>query len=143
MSLQAALAIIVGTVSAVGLWLLLQRSMFQVVLGVGMLGHATNLFIFAVGGLTRLAPPFAGPHVYQGALWADPLPQALILTAIVIGMGLQLFLVGLLVLVNKARAPKRPESSPTTDTGDIEDTDQLGTSRLNADFSSPSAEGTR
>ena len=121
MSLHVILALVVGTLAGAGVWLLLQRSMFQLVLGVGMLGHATNLFIFAVGGLTRHAPPLAD----AGTVWADPLPQALILTAIVIGMGLQLF------LVNKAREPRTlnatTQRSGTEEEpqGDIEDTDLL------------------
>jgi multicomponent K+:H+ antiporter subunit C len=71
----------IGAVTGCGLWLLLRGRSFSVVLGLAVLGYAVNVFIFVMGRLWRNAPAILG----QGPLLADPLPQALVLTAIVIG----------------------------------------------------------
>jgi len=114
--LHAILALTIGVLSATGAWLLMQRSMFQSVIGVGLLGHACNLFIFAVGGLTRWITPIMGPEATTlTPPYADPLPQALILTAIVIGMGLQLFLTGLLAALAYVRRHEVPATSARTE----------------------------
>lgn len=84
------LAIVVGVLFGSGVFLLLRRSLFKLVIGLILLGHATNLLIFASGKLTLGRPPF----VEQGKnllMLADPLPQALILTAIVISLGVTAF----------------------------------------------------
>ncbi|ASQ89600.1 Na+/H+ antiporter subunit C [Prosthecochloris sp. GSB1] len=86
------LALLVGVLYAGGIYLILRRSMVKVIFGLILLGHAANLMIFTVGRLTKGAPAF----VQEGASglaepYADPLPQALILTAIVIGFGVQAF----------------------------------------------------
>jgi multicomponent Na+:H+ antiporter subunit C len=85
-------AIVVGVLYACGLYLLLRRSLVKVILGLVLLGHSANLLIFTVASLTRGEPPI----VPAGATaliepYADPVPQALILTAIVIGFGVQAF----------------------------------------------------
>ena len=80
-SMEFLLATGIGWVTACGLWLLLRGRSFTVVLGLCVLGYAVNLFIFSMGRLWRNAPAILG----QGATLADPLPQALVLTAIVIG----------------------------------------------------------
>lgn len=84
------MAIVVGVLFGSGVFLLLRRSLFKLVIGLILLGHATNLLIFASGKLTLGRPPF----VEQGQnslMLADPLPQALILTAIVISLGVTAF----------------------------------------------------
>ena len=94
------LAVVIGVLYAAGLYLVMRRSVVKLVLGLALLGHAANLLIFTVGRLSRAAAPIvpAGaerlvpPH-------ADPVPQALVLTAIVIGFGVQAFA---LVLVKRA-----------------------------------------
>lgn len=88
------LALLVGLLYAAGTYLILRRSMVKVIFGLTFLGHAANLLIFTIGRLTKGSPAF----VPQGAgslvePYADPLPQALILTAIVIGFGVQAFTV--------------------------------------------------
>ena len=84
----------IGVVTACGIWLLLRGRSFPVVLGLSLLGYAVNVFIFAMGRLWRDAPPILGTG---GPLIADPLPQALVLTAIVIGFAMTaLFLVVML-----------------------------------------------
>ena len=68
-----------------GLYLLLDRTLLRTVIGLGLLSNGVNLMLLATGGLETSAPPFAS---YGGAaVVTDPLPQALILTAIVIGLG--------------------------------------------------------
>ncbi|MBL0719679.1 Na+/H+ antiporter subunit C [Piscinibacter sp. Jin2] len=81
----------IGIVTATGLYLLLRGRSFPVVLGLSLLGYAVNVFIFAMGRLWLGAAPIvdAGPDV------ADPLPQALVLTAIVIGFATTGFVIEL------------------------------------------------
>jgi multicomponent K+:H+ antiporter subunit C len=83
----------IGIVAASGVYLLRGRT-FPVVLGLNLLSYAVNFFIFAMGRLTAGQPPIvvAGVEAY-----ADPLPQALVLTAIVIGFGMTAFLLALAI----------------------------------------------
>ena len=90
-SMEFLLASGIGAVTGCGLWLLLRGRSFSVVLGLAVLGYAVNVFIFVMGRLWRNAPAILG----QGPLLADPLPQALVLTAIVIGFATTGFLVEL------------------------------------------------
>ena len=100
------LALLVGALFACGALLLLQRGQIKVVLGLALFTHAINLALFGAGALTHGAPPIL-PHEGDGAqllaarALADPLPQALILTAIVISFGVTAFLV---VLVSRRDA---------------------------------------
>jgi multicomponent Na+:H+ antiporter subunit C len=93
-------AFVVGGLFAAGLYLVLRRSMVKLLLGLAIITNAVNLLIFTAAGLTADRPPL----VQAGAdapptPYADPLPQAFILTAIVIGFGVLSFAV---VLVLKA-----------------------------------------
>jgi multicomponent Na+:H+ antiporter subunit C len=92
---------LVGVFIAVAVYLLLARSLVRLLLGVAVLGNGINLLILVAGRLTRDAPPIlgAGQSAASGPL-ANPLPQALILTAIVIGFALFAFL---LVLAYRAQ----------------------------------------
>lgn len=92
MSLEGLVATGLGIVTASGVYLLLRGRTFAVVLGLSMLGYAVNVFIFAMGRLWIDAHPILGAH--QGSI-ADPLPQALVLTAIVIGFATTGFIVEL------------------------------------------------
>lgn len=93
------LAIAVGGLYAAGLYLMMRRSMIKVILGLALLSHAANLLIFTAAGLTRARPPLVDENAAAPpAASADPLPQALILTAIVIGFGIMAFA---LVLVHR------------------------------------------
>jgi multicomponent Na+:H+ antiporter subunit C len=86
------LAIVVGSLYAAGIYMMLRRSLFKLILGLVLLSHGANLLIFTVGGLTRGRPPVAAPGTIAPAVpSADPLPQALILTAIVIGFAVLAF----------------------------------------------------
>ena len=91
MSLEFLIATGIGWVTACGIYLLLRGRSFPVVLGLGLLGYAVNVFIFAMGRLWRAAPPI----LRQGTSLADPLPQALVLTAIVIGFATTGFVIEL------------------------------------------------
>ncbi|SFQ73214.1 multicomponent Na+:H+ antiporter subunit C [Amycolatopsis arida] len=92
MTISLTMAVLLGVLYAVGFHLLMQRSLMRVVLGVVILGHAANLLLQTAGG-----PP--GEPVFLGVAeptdMADPLPQALALTAIVITFGLTTFLLAL------------------------------------------------
>jgi len=84
--MEAALAIAIGIVFASGIWLILRPRSFQVLIGLMLMSYAVNLFIFSMGRLAVDRPPLtpAGIPADPAAL-ADPVPQALVLTAIVIG----------------------------------------------------------
>jgi multicomponent Na+:H+ antiporter subunit C len=86
------LALASGVLYAVGIYLMLRRRLAQLIVGLGLLSNGTNLLIFAAGGLTRAHPPLVAPDAERlVAPYADPVPQALVLTAIVIGFGLLAF----------------------------------------------------
>lgn len=113
--MEIVLAILTGLLFAAGLYLMLHKGIVKLVLGIMMLSYATNLFIFLIARLTRGIPSIIPPN--QETLsppYADPVPQALILTAIVIGFGIQAFGIVLIRRVYK-----------TTGTADM---DNLGTS---------------
>jgi multicomponent Na+:H+ antiporter subunit C len=90
--MEALLALTSGVLYAAGIYLMLRRRFAQLIIGLGLLFNGTNLLIFTAGSLTRARPPV----VPKGAAtlvqpYADPVPQALVLTAIVIGFGLTAF----------------------------------------------------
>ncbi len=90
--METVLAIVVGCLYAAGIYMMLRRSLFKLILGLVLLSHGANLLIFTVGGLTRGRPPIAPPGATQPPTpSADPLPQSLILTAIVIGFAVLAF----------------------------------------------------
>jgi multicomponent K+:H+ antiporter subunit C len=87
--MEAILAIAIGVVASTGVWLLLRGRTFQVVIGLSLLSYAVNLFIFATGRLTvDREPVLLGPLRATLQHYDDPLPQALVLTAIVIGFAM-------------------------------------------------------
>ncbi|WP_448383693.1 Na+/H+ antiporter subunit C [Desulfosoma sp.] len=85
--MEAMYAGVVGVLTAAGVYLVLERRSFSVVLGLVVLSYAVNLFLFAMGRLHTNKPPLAD----LGVGVADPLPQALVLTAIVIGFAMTAF----------------------------------------------------
>jgi multicomponent K+:H+ antiporter subunit C len=88
----------IGVLTGSGVWLLLRPRTFQVIVGLALLSYAVNLFILGMGHLVSGKPPIIGVDgATQAGLYADPVPQALVLTAIVIGFATTaLFLVVLL-----------------------------------------------
>lgn len=90
--MEIILSFAVGILFAVAVYLILKRNLIRVVFGVLILGNAVNLVIFTMGRLTRANPPVIPADASAGtAAMANSLPQALILTAIVIGFGLFAF----------------------------------------------------
>lgn len=81
----------VGIVTATGIYLILRRRTFPVVLGLVMIGYAVNIFLFSMGRLELNAPAI----LTEATRVSDPLPQALVLTAIVIGFATTAFIVQL------------------------------------------------
>lgn len=84
------LPITIGVLTAGAVYLLMQREMLRVILGFVLLGHAANLVIMAAGGTSRRGEPF-GTHGDPEGI-ADPLPQAFVLTAIVIAFSITIFM---------------------------------------------------
>ena len=90
--MEALLALASGVLYAAGIYLMLRRRLAQLIVGLGLLSNGTNLLIFTAGGLTRARPPVvAAGAVSLAPPYADPVPQALVLTAIVIAFGLTAF----------------------------------------------------
>ena len=87
--MEALYAITLGLLTACGVYLLLRARTFAVVLGLTLISYAVNLFLFAMGRLKSGAAAVIG----QSSEYADPLPQALVLTAIVIGFAMTAFVV--------------------------------------------------
>ncbi len=93
------MAFVIGGLYAAGLYMMMRRSIVKLIIGLALLSHAANLLIFTVGGLTRGKPPLiAAGENSLAAPFADPIPQALVLTAIVISFGVLAFA---LVLVHR------------------------------------------
>lgn len=90
MTLEFLVASAIGVLVAGGIYLALRGRTFQVVLGLTLFSYAVNLFLFASGRLTVNRPPIWSKAVTE---YADPLPQALVLTAIVITFGMTAFIV--------------------------------------------------
>jgi multicomponent K+:H+ antiporter subunit C len=96
--MEIVLALGIGVLAGSGVWLILRPRTFQVIVGLSLLSYAVNLFILAMGRLRIEAAPILSPRAAgDPAQVADPLPQALVLTAIVISFATTaLFLVVLL-----------------------------------------------
>jgi multicomponent Na+:H+ antiporter subunit C len=109
--MEVVLALAAGVLYASGIYLMLRRRLAQLIIGLGLLSNGTNVLIFTAGGLTRARPPVVPDDATRLVPpYADPVPQALVLTAIVIGFGLLAFS---LVLAHRVHA--------TVGTDDIDD----------------------
>lgn len=98
--MEIVISIAIGVLTSAGVWLLLRPRTFQVLIGLSLLAYAVNLFIFSVGSLSIDKEPIVKPGLAADLVnYTDPLPQSLVLTAIVIGFATTaLFLVVLLAL---------------------------------------------
>ncbi len=110
------LPVVVGGLVACGFYMMMRRSMIKLVIGLSLLSHAANLAIFTAGDLRRSNAPF----IPEGELTltqphADPLPQALILTAIVISFGVQAFAIALIVRTFQATQTDDLDELKTTE----------------------------
>lgn len=102
-------AITLGVLTSCGVYLMLRARTFPVVVGLTLLSYAVNLFLFAMGRLVTGLPAIIG----RSQEYADPLPQALVLTAIVIGFAMTAY-----VLVLALRAQGELESDHVDGKGD-------------------------
>lgn len=95
--MELLLVLLVGILYSAGIFLMLRRSMVKLLLGLLLLGNGANILIFLMGGLTKGKPPILAENekTFTDA-YADPVPQALILTAIVISFALTAFAIILL-----------------------------------------------
>ncbi|MBU8905602.1 Na(+)/H(+) antiporter subunit C [Desertibacillus haloalkaliphilus] len=87
--MEILMSITVGVLFMVGTYLILTKSLLRLVLGLMLLSHGAHLLLLTMAGLKQGSPPLLGE---EAAYYADPLPQALILTAIVISFGVTAFL---------------------------------------------------
>lgn len=88
--MELLLAIVAGVLYASGLYLMLRRRLAQLIIGLSLLSNGSNILILSAAGVTRSKPPLAIEGVPLEE-FADPVPQSLILTAIVIGFGVLAF----------------------------------------------------
>lgn len=95
--MEATFAIVIGVLMACGVYLVLRARTFPVVLGLSLIGYAVNIFLFATGRLVVDSAPLTLPGVTN---FPDPLPQALVLTAIVIGFGMTAYVIVLALKSN-------------------------------------------
>lgn len=95
--METLIAILIGILYAAGIYSMLRRSLMKLVIGLILISQATNLLIFDAAGLTRAQPPLV-PEGLSAPVgpYADPFPQALILTAIVISFGVLAFVLVLM-----------------------------------------------
>ena len=89
--MELLLAVVAGVLYATGLYLMLRRRLAQLIIGLGLLSNGSNILILAAAGVTRARPPLIGDPPLAAQEFADPVPQSLILTAIVIGFGVLAF----------------------------------------------------
>ena len=97
--MEALLASAIGLLTATGLYLMLRQRTFPVILGLTFLSYAVNLFLFASGRLALNAAPIIG----TADSYTDPLPQALVLTAIVISFGMTAVILSLIHISEPTR----------------------------------------
>src|SRR5689334_20194754 len=88
--MELLLAIVAGMLYATGLYLMLRRRLAQLIIGLSLLSNGSNILILSAAGVTRAKPPLIVPGATADQ-FADPVPQSLILTAIVIGFGVLAF----------------------------------------------------
>lgn len=115
--MEVLLAILIGLFYAAGLYMILRRSLVKLIIGLMLLGNGANLLIFLLGRITKGLPPIIpGESNLFTSAYADPIPQALILTAIVISFGLQSF--GIVLIKRAYKVVK------TDDLDEMNSTDQ-------------------
>lgn len=90
--MEIVLAILVGVLYTAGVYMLLRRSMLKFIIGIIFLSNATNLLVFLSAGIVQGEPAFLKASGTDTSIMADPLPQALVLTAVVIGLGIVVYL---------------------------------------------------
>lgn len=86
--MEIVMSVVVGILFMCATYLMLSKSLLRIIIGTGLLSHGAHLLLLTMGGLKTGAPPLLGE---KAAVYTDPLPQALILTAIVISFGVTAF----------------------------------------------------
>jgi len=110
------MALVIGGLYATAVYLMLRRNIVKLLFGLMVLGYASNLLLFTVGGLVRGKPPLVPPGATAPPPGvADPLPQALVLTAIVIGFALTAFAAVLVKRVYKVTGTDDSDALRMTD----------------------------
>jgi multicomponent Na+:H+ antiporter subunit C len=110
------LAAVIGVLYATGLYLVMRRNVVKLVLGLGLLTHAANLLIFTMGRVSRDGAPIIPPGAERLVPpHADPVPQALVLTAIVISFGVQAFAIVLVKLAHRETGTDDLDALRSTD----------------------------
>jgi multicomponent Na+:H+ antiporter subunit C len=115
--METLLGFVIGGLYAGGLYMMVRRSIVKMIFGLALLGNAANLLIFTMGRVVRGRPPLI-PEGANAAVppFADPLTQAMILTAIVIGFGVQAFALVLIKRVYDTVGTDDLDEMKTTDT---------------------------
>ncbi len=93
--MEILLVILVGVLYTAGVYMVLRRSILKFIIGIIFMSNATNLLVFLASGIVAGKPAFVDETVQNASKIADPLPQALVLTAVVIGFGLVVFALAL------------------------------------------------
>lgn len=106
----------IGVLTAAGIYLILRRRTFPVILGLSLLTYGVNIFLFATGRLITGAPPIL--NKYADITYADPLPQALVLTAIVISFGMTAVVVMIALAAYLSARDDNINMTNTTDAGE-------------------------
>jgi multicomponent Na+:H+ antiporter subunit C len=86
--MEIVMCFVIGFLFMAAVYLMLSKSLLRIIIGTGLLSHGAHLLLLTMGGLDGSSPPVVAPGVTD---YADPLPQALILTAIVISFGVTAF----------------------------------------------------
>jgi multicomponent K+:H+ antiporter subunit C len=106
---EALFSMVIGVLVACGVYLVLRARTFEVVLGLTLISYGVNVFLFASGRLVTDSAPLALPQVL---VHPDPLPQALVLTAIVIGFGMTAYTIVLALKANGELGSDRVDGEP-------------------------------
>lgn len=116
--MELILAIVVGILYAAGIFLILRRSLVKLIIGLVLIGNGVNLLIFLMGGIAKGQPPIIPSDSKTITdFMTDPVPQALVLTAIVISFGLQSFAI---ILIKRAyKVLKTDDLDTLNETDDI------------------------
>lgn len=107
------LVVSVFLLTSAAVYLIQGRTLFRAVLGLGLLGHAANLLVMCTGGWQRVAPLVQAPATLENV--ADPLPQALLLTAIVIAMAVTIYMLAIMAVASVREDLLLTEAAPATD----------------------------
>ncbi|MDQ8194586.1 NADH-quinone oxidoreductase subunit K [Coraliomargarita algicola] len=115
--MESLIAVLVGVLFATGTYCLMRRSIVKLVIGVVLISQGANLLVFTTGGLLAGRPALVpADGVAPPAPFGDPLPQAMVLTAIVIGFGLTAFLLALVTRAHEAVGDDDINAFNNTDT---------------------------